>query len=291
MVKLSLLTKILPVCCVLFACVGPGDDSSPAGAPLEIHRFERALFAIDTTQFAASMQKLAERYPSFFNTHFRNIFGVIPGDTVQMLSGDPAPFRSIRKVVSNPYVRTVASDIDSVYPDLERVGASLSAAFARYGEFFPLEPVPAVFTYPASISGFRPTVWNADSLLAIGIDCFLGADYYYYRTTTFPRYITRRFAPDHLVPTALKGYIQYHFPPPVPGQETFLSAMIHEGKVLYLLDRLLPGTADSLKIGYTSEQMNWAADYERDNWAWFIQWDLLYSSVSRDSSNTGKTWC
>src|SRR3546814_3404255 len=94
MVKLSLLTKILPVCCVLFACVGPGDDSSPAGAPLEIHRFERALFAIDTTQFAASMQKLAERYPSFFNTHFRNIFGVIPGDTVQMLSGDPAPFRS-----------------------------------------------------------------------------------------------------------------------------------------------------------------------------------------------------
>src|SRR3546814_3510019 len=77
MVKLSLLTKILPVCCVLFACVGPGDDSSPAGAPLEIHRFERALFAIDTTQFAASMQKLAERYHSFFNTHFSNIFGVI----------------------------------------------------------------------------------------------------------------------------------------------------------------------------------------------------------------------
>src|SRR3546814_407237 len=96
---------------------------------------------------------------------------------------------------------------DLVYPDLERVGASLSAAFARYGEFFPLEPVPAVFTYPASISGFRPTVWNADSLLAIGIDCFLWADYYYYRTTTFPRYITRRFHPDHLVPTAQIGNV------------------------------------------------------------------------------------
>lgn len=273
--KFSRLAKILPVCCLFFACVRQGSETSRSSPPLEILRFEKELFDMDTTRFAASMQKLAKKYPSFFTTHFRNIFGVTPADTT--------PYRSIRKMLSNPYVREVASDIDSVYPDLDRVGAGLTEAFARYKRFFPAEPIPAVFTYPASVSGFRPAIWNADSLLAIGIDCFLGADYYFYKTTTFPRYITRRFTPEHLVPTAVKGYVQYHFPPPA-GQETFLSAMIYEGKVLYLLDRLLPGTADSLKIGYTTEQMTWAQEYERDIWAWFIENDLLYSAISRDYS-------
>lgn len=270
MVKFRALTKILPFCGLLFSCAG--GEKPAISEPLLIHRFEKDLFAVDTTRFAASVKELAEKYPAFFNTHFRNVFGTMPGDT--------AGYRSLRKTLSNRYIRAVASDIDSVYPDLAQVSAHLSEAFGRYRKAFPSEPVPAVFTYPASISGFRPAVWNADSLLAIGIDCFLGADYYFYRTTSFPRYITRRFTPEHLVPMALKGYVQYHFAPPAE-QETFLSAMVHEGKVLYLLDRLLPETPDSLKIGYTREQMEWAVDYERDIWAWFIEQDLLYSAVAK----------
>lgn len=273
MVKFSALTKILPLCGLLFSCAGGGGERPAGGDPLTIHRFEKDLFAVDTTRFAASMTELAEKYPAFFNTHFRNVFGTRPGDT--------AGYLSLKKTLSNRYIRAVASDIDSVYPDLAQVSARLSEAFGRYRQAFPSEPVPAVFTYPASISGFRPAVWNADSLLAIGIDCFLGADYHFYQTTSFPRYVTRRFTPEHLVPMALKGYVQYHFPPPA-GPETFLSAMIHEGKTLYLLDRLLPETPDSLKIGYTREQMEWAVNYERDIWAWFIEQNLLYSAVAKN---------
>ncbi|QEC51190.1 hypothetical protein FRZ59_01700 [Anseongella ginsenosidimutans] len=186
-------------------------------------------------------------------------------------------------MLSNPYIRAVAADIDSVYPSLEGLSADLAAAFGRYHEYFPGQPVPQVFTYPASLSAFRPAVWNSDSLLAIGLDCFLGADYYFYQTTSFPRYVTRRFTPAHLVPTAIKGYIQYHFPPR-GEQATFLAGMIYEGKVLYLLDRLLPETPDSLKIGYTREQMGWATTYERNIWAYFIEQNLLYSTVALDYS-------
>lgn len=36
--------------------------------------------------------------------------------------------------------------------------------------------------------------------------------------------------------------------------------------------------ADSLKIGYTSQQMEWANQYEGEIWSWFLEEDLLYSN-------------
>src|SRR5690606_2496929 len=268
MVKFSVLTKILPLGFVLCACVSE-KDKDPVGevTPITIHRFEHELFSLDTANFISSVQSLGERYPAFASTHFRNVFG--------FRDGEPSTYQTVKGLLSNPYIGQVAAAIDSVYPDLDQVGLDLARAFARYTRDFPEAGVPAVFTFPASLSGFRPAVWNSDSLLAIGIDCFLGADYYFYQTTSFPRYITRRFTPAHLLPTTLRGYIQYHYPPEEEA-ETFLSSMIYEGKVLYLLDRLLPGTADSLKIGYTRGQMEWAETYERDIWAYFIEEDLLY---------------
>lgn len=275
MSKLRVLTKILPLCCVLFlSCArNKGDDSPGKAAPLEIHRFERALFGLDTMQFNASVQALRTHYPVFLDTHFRNVFGIRPGDT--------STYGPLRAMLSNPYVRAVAADIDSVYPSLDKISSGLAEAFQRYGNDFPGKPVPAVFTYPASISGFQPAIWNTDSLLAIGIDCFLGKDYYFYRTTTYPQYIIRRFTPERLLPTALKGFAQYHHPFDNPDN-TFLSNMIYEGKILYLLDRMLPGVPDSLKIGYTSAEIGWAQAYERNIWAWFIEQNVLYSAVEQD---------
>ena len=275
MAKFNLLTKILPVCCILFACVREGSEAPSGQNAAPVHRLEKELFALDTMRVATSLQALYEKYPAFLSTHFRNVMGIDPADTLA--------YTKVKELLTNPYIRTVASGIDSVYPSLDQFSEELFAAFGRYREDFPDTDVPAVFTYPASLSGFRPAVWNSDSLLAIGIDCFLGADYYLYETTTFPDYITRRFTPEHLLPTTLRGYIQYHFPPR-KEQPTFLSAMIYEGKVLYMLDGMLPETPDSLKIGYTREQIGWATTYERDIWAYFIGQDLLYSSSSRDYS-------
>ncbi|HYH55612.1 MAG TPA: hypothetical protein VD772_03310 [Anseongella sp.] len=275
MSKFRVLTKILPLYCILLSSCGGGgsDGTADSPPPVEIYRFEKDFFALDTLQFNASLEALRGKAPLFFDTHFNNVFGIRPGDT----SG----YAPLKAALTNPYVRAIASDIDSVYPGMENLGAALADAFQRYRADFPKEALPSVFTYPACISGFQPAVWNADSLLAIGIDCFLGKDYYFYQTTGYPRYITRRFSPEHLVPTALKGFVQYRYPPDTEDP-AFLSSIIYEGKVLYLLDRMLPGTPDSLKIGYTAAEMGWAETYERNIWAYFIERGLLYSADAQD---------
>lgn len=223
---------------------------------------------MDTADFASSMQGIYARFPAFSRIYFGNLFGLRAGDTLG--------YGPLKAALSNRYIREVSLDIDSVYPGLDGTESAFAGAFTRYEKEFPGQARPAVYTYPASLSGFQPAVWNADSILAIGIDCFLGSDYYFYQTTNYPRYMVRRFTPAHLVPTALKGFLQYHFPAPEEGS-TFLSSMLYEGKILYLLDRMLPDTPDSLKIGYTSEEIKWAEAYERDIWAYFIEQDLLYA--------------
>ncbi len=42
------------------------------------------------------------------------------------------------------------------------------------------------------------------------------------------------------------------------------------------MDHVLPDIPDTLKIGYTTEQMEWARAYEQDIWAWFVSEELLY---------------
>lgn len=44
------------------------------------------------------------------------------------------------------------------------------------------------------------------------------------------------------------------------------------------MDKMLPNLSDSLKIGYTKEQMVWAANYQQDIWAWFLEEDLLFDT-------------
>src|SRR5690606_4515742 len=58
--------------------------------------------------------------------------------------------------------------------------------------------------------------------------------------------------------------------------DVFLDQMLYYGKILYILDQLLPHTPDTLKMGYTPAQWAWAHQYESDIWAYFISEELLF---------------
>lgn len=52
--------------------------------------------------------------------------------------------------------------------------------------------------------------------------------------------------------------------------------MVEKGKEQYFLEKVLPDLADSIKFGYTSEQMQWAAANEAFIYNFFLQNNLLY---------------
>jgi hypothetical protein len=66
--------------------------------------------------------------------------------------------------------------------------------------------------------------------------------------------------------------------PGLPGDRTLLDIMIDKGKRMYLLDLFMPKTPDSLKIGYTANQLEGAEENEALIWNFFLQNELLYVS-------------
>ena len=53
--------------------------------------------------------------------------------------------------------------------------------------------------------------------------------------------------------------------------------MIKAGKQLYFIEALNPSLPDSILLGYSEKQMNWAEQYEGDVWASIIGNQMLYA--------------
>jgi hypothetical protein len=54
--------------------------------------------------------------------------------------------------------------------------------------------------------------------------------------------------------------------------------MLYNGKMLYMVNKLLPGTPDSMIMGYTNEQMEGCVANEQAVWARILDQKLLYST-------------
>jgi hypothetical protein len=53
--------------------------------------------------------------------------------------------------------------------------------------------------------------------------------------------------------------------------------MIEKGKQWYLLDKFLPGIPDSIKTGYTQQQLDWCRENEGLIWSYIVKNEDLNS--------------
>ncbi|MFD2147807.1 hypothetical protein [Mucilaginibacter antarcticus] len=60
--------------------------------------------------------------------------------------------------------------------------------------------------------------------------------------------------------------------------KTLLSKMVYNGKILYFMDQVLPNVPDSLKIGFTSQQIKWCDDFKSTIWGYMLEQNLLYET-------------
>lgn len=67
-----------------------------------------------------------------------------------------------------------------------------------------------------------------------------------------------------------------------PGGMRLLDLMVHNGKNLYVLDKLLPDTPDSIKLEITAQQTQWLSDNEKEMWSYFLKENLFYSNNLQD---------
>lgn len=249
------------------------DISDVPEQKIEVSRLDRDLFTFNTVKPENFHFSMVKKYGSFYSNFITNIVNVgDQRDSVNVV---------LKKFVTDKDILGSYHEIQQKYTDEKMLSLAnqLSTAMRYFKFHFPNNPSPK--RYVSFISGFNYNIAPQDSVLGFGLDMYLGEQSKYYSMLQWPKYKVHQMSEAYLVSDCMKGWIMYSFETNEPVNN-LLSYMIRMGKIFYCLDAVLPELEDSVKIGYTKEQLKYCTNYEQNIWAYFTQKDRLFKTDMKE---------
>jgi hypothetical protein len=267
-------TAVVVLLLALGGCTSNGRQADTTGIEQQIEFVDlNALLAgADFNAPAQTHQELYQSCGSFWEDYTEHILQLGPAND----AGTLIPLRGFLDFDDTSATNTAIQEVHSSrLADYEK---ELDAAFRRYRYFFPNDSLPDVVWYN---SGFNYAVYPTESHLGIGLEFFLGPNHPIVENLSgelFPTYLREKMHPALLVPDALRGWLLVHYQDRYYDSSTLVSTLMYWGKMMYLLDLMLPETADHLKMAYTAEQQAWCEANERNLWIELSQQEILFES-------------
>jgi len=243
-------------------------DVSHINVDIKVERFDKELFALKDKNLTVVNTTLANKYNLFYDDYVHKMVGMSNFSNEEVLAA----------LFKDQAYTDLTHEVDSIYPNLEVQEKALSETFKYIKYYYPKAKIPKIISF---VSGFAYQMPVGDNYIGIGLDMFLGKDSKFYRAIvqSVPLYLSRRFTPEYVVPRVAETYAHEELFPEPDENKTLLSKMIFQGKILYFLDQVLPEkTADTLKIGFTNDQLQWSQNFEGDIWAYFLENNFLYET-------------
>jgi hypothetical protein len=244
-------------------------NTSSVSVSIEIKRLEQDLFETDPGQIYVSIPVLKEKYGDFFQ-----IFSyVINAGNINDSTFADLLVRFCTDKLNNEVYTSVMQH----YPDINSIKKEFEDAFSHYKWYFPDKKVPAVYT---CITGFNNSIITSDSVLAIGLERYLGRDCEYYPHLEIYSYMAAKMNSWNIVPDCMFGWAasRWDFNSMKYTADNALTEIIHEGKLKYFEKCMLPRVNDTILFGFTSDQMKFCRNNESQMWQYLIAKDLLFST-------------
>ena len=235
--------------------------------PIQLVRFEQDLFNLESLKNTKHYLNLQQKYGSFYQTFAEEMLNISAEEN--KLAYQP----SLEKFVAFPSIKQLKFEVDSVFPDLHFFEAELGEAMANYKASFPAERVPTFLTF---LSEFGYAHANFDTVLAIGLDMYLGSNYAIYPALDFPSFMVAKLRKEYMLANTLKslaiGKYEYQL-----KDKRFLAMLLFEGKIRYFIKELAPQIPDTILFGYSQAQLQWAHANEAMIWAHFLENKMLFN--------------
>jgi hypothetical protein len=232
-----------------------------------IERFDKDIKQYLDTKDPAIINKIIARYPVILPA-----FGQV---TINNSHPDRNGFFPvISKYFSDSTLTRIYSDALRVFDNVEKEENELSQANEHLWEIYPGKQLPRFCMH---VSGFKQNILVTDSVISISIDKYLGEDYPVYKDF-FYEYQRAQMDPEFIVRDYLRAYVISNLLSQESKKQDLVSAMIREGKCLYLLSLLLPERSHESLIGYNGKQMKWCKNNERAVWRTTIERKFLYNT-------------
>ncbi len=268
---------------VLYSCKQHAalPDVSGIRVDLQVQRFEKDFFSVDSNAVAGALPVLQQKYPDFLPIFIGNVLGLGP-----LRADNPLALAGTRRFLH--LTGPLYDSVEQAYPSLDFLERDFREAFRFVKYYFPDYRTPSrIITLVGPPDGLAQmgsdysTNFLGQDFLGISLQFYLGAGCSVYNNDYFianvaPLYRSRRFAKPYILPDAMKLIVDDLFPDRSNGKP-LVEQMIEKGKQWYMLDKFLPRTADSLKTGYTQRQLDWCRKNEGLIWNYIITNENLYS--------------
>jgi hypothetical protein len=253
---------------ISFSCKRNTLDVNVSGIKtnIEIKRFEKALFSADPSMLEKEIPRLRKDYGKMFD-HFCYILRL--GNP-----GDPTFPERLRLFVTDKVNYDIYRRTLEVFPDTILLAKQLNNAFSHFTYYFPDKSVPRIYTY---VSSFSESAITDDSLLAIGLDRYLGSGEKMYMEAGIYSYLSKNMRPDKIASDCMNfwGETEFVFNDSV---NNLIANMIYRGRLLYFISAMIPEAPDSMNWGFTGREIEYLEKNEKSMWAYLVEHKLLFSS-------------
>jgi len=267
-----LLPVLIFICCISACKHKNVPDVSHIAVNVQIDRFDQALYKLDTNNIQSGLQQLNKAYPVFLPAYAEHIMNFGPySDSSKLI------LLQTRMLVANHDFRLLQDSINAHFPKLDALEKELAQSFRYIKYYIPSFKLPEkIVTFSSVISNYGAV--TIESTLGIGLDMYLGKDFPVYGLLPdYPVYMIRKFSPEYITTNCLQALAQQAYPV-AEASEQLATQLVKAGKYQYFLEQVMPETEDSIRFGYTGEQMDWCNENEVMIWQYFVQQNLLYKS-------------
>ena len=236
-------------------------DITPKPYNLEFDRYEEVLFNLDTNDFQAELMNVQDRYRVFLSGDLNNL------DAVQYL----------KDFATDPFSITLYEKVKAVFSDLKHIEPVVEDVFAHFHYYYPEIELPKkVFSCITGVHPDEPPVQIIDDQLGISLDWYLD-DEELYDQIGMPRYMSlRRNVSTLPKEVAEQLYMYYLYEWRKQGQ--IVGEMVFYGRRDFFVEAMCPELPDSVLLGYSSKQWQWAVENEGQVWADIVGNRRLYDA-------------
>jgi hypothetical protein len=248
-----------------------GLNKGKAEVKIRIERFDQELFSMKMDTLPAALTSLYQKYDDFLDVYSYHIISI----------GSPSgrDYQAFLSMFLNDRLnKEVYEETQKLFPDLNGIETELSNAFSLYQNVFPEKIIPRIVSY---VSGFNNPCFTVGNYIGVGLDRYFGFGSLYYKKLELPRYTKVNMFPEKIPSDLMYAWASATFAYN-DSIDNAMSRMIHEGKLMYFTESMLPDEPDSLIIGYTKAQMRWVKANEEHMWTDLVEKKLLFSRNSMD---------
>jgi len=250
---------------LLFACGLNKNDINT----VDIFRFENQIFQTNGSKIVADRLEWEGEVGSFAFSYYNFLFNT---------NNDTVINNQILSFINNNDMREVYDTINVRFSSIANLKDNIGNSLHNFKTLFPEYPIPNIITM---FSGFNYGVIVEDSLIAIGLDFYLGKNSVFYQRLGDPEYLRFQKQARFVTPNVLEAWYDSFFSF-TNKRNNFLSELIYKGKIMYLISNTLENFPLADQLRFSNNDLEWCDKNESSIWAFLIDNDLLFSSREKE---------